>query len=171
MNRLIAAPQPGDLVITEYLANPSGTETDKEWVEIFVANPVDLNDLKVIGAGVPPQSDIDAAAPACKSNMCMPLTAGSYVLLAKKADPNLNGNLPAVDCVLVPSLSNSNDGIAIAHGSDLLHGVSWKKTQAEDLSGMLDPAAKDPMNIDADVPPWCVAQDAGTPKQENPSCP
>lgn len=171
MNRPIVAPVPGDLIITEFLANPSGTETDKEWVEVYVKNAVDLNDLKILGAGAPMQADVDAALPSCKSNTCVPLAADSYILLAKKLDTNINGGLPPVDCLLVPSLSNSNDGIAVAHGSDLLHGVSWTKTQAEDKTGMLDPASKDPMHINADAAPWCVAAGTGTPKQENPSCP
>ena len=170
-NRPIAAPAPGDLVITEFLANPSGTETDKEWVEVHVKNAVDLNDLKILGTGAPMQADIDAAAASCVSNACIPLAADSYILLAKKLDPNLNGNLPAVDCALVPSLSNSNDGVAIAHGSDLLHGVGYAKTQAEDIASQLDPASIDPMFTNADAAPWCAAAGPGTPKQENPSCP
>lgn len=73
--------------------------------------------------------------------------------------------------MLVPTLSNSNDGVAIAHGSVLLHGVAWTQSQAEDMSTALDPASKDPMYVNADVSPWCVSVDVGTPKQENPSCP
>jgi len=136
-----------------------------------VKNAVDLNDLKILGAGAPMQADIDAALPSCKSNTCVPLAADSYILLAKKLDSNINGGLPPVDCLLVPSLSNSNDGIAVAHGGALLHGVSYAKTQAEDKAAMLDPASKDPMHINADAAPWCVAAGPGTPKQENPSCP
>jgi hypothetical protein len=172
-NRPLVAPQPGDLVITEFLANPSGSETDKEWFEVHVKNAVDLNDLKVLGTGAPLQADIDAASPTCVSanQVCVPLAADTYILIAKKADPVVNGNLPPVDCLFTPALSNSNDGVAIAHGAALLHGVVWVKSQAEDKSTALDPASKDPMFLDSDVPPWCVSADAGTPKQENPSCP
>lgn len=170
-NRMIAAPAPGDLVITEFLANPSGTEGDKEWIEVFVAADIDLNGLKVLGTAAPAQPDVDAALPTCGGTDCRPVAAGSYVLLARKTDADVNGMLPPVDCLLPVTLSNSNDGVAIAHESTVLHGVGWTSAQDEDLSGMLDPASKDPMHTDADAPPWCQASDKGTPKQENPSCP
>lgn len=170
-NRALVVPQPGDLVITEFLANPSGTETDKEWVEVWVENAVDLNGLKVLGTADPVQPDIDAAVSTCGGPTCRPAAAGSYVLLARKSDPALNGGLPTVDCTLPVSLSNSPDGVALAHGPTKLHGVGWVSAQDEDLATMLDPGSKDIQFIDADMTPWCQAQDSGTPKQENPSCP
>lgn len=171
MNRLAVAPQPGDIVITEFLANPSGTEGDKEWVEVFVAADIDLNGLKVLGTADPAQADIDAATPACGGTDCRPVAAGTFVLLARKTDPLVNGMLPAVDCVLPVTLSNSNDGVAIAHVMTKLHGVGWTAAQDEDLSAYLDNNSNDPMHTNADAPPWCQAPDKGTPKQENPSCP
>jgi hypothetical protein len=165
-------PQPGDLVITEFLANPSGTETDKEWFEVFVVNTVDLNGLKLLGSGAPTQAEIDAAVPAVTGDACLTATAGSFLLFARKADPVVNGGLPPVDHLFKFALSNSNDGLALAHGSALLDGVGWVGAQAEDIAAQLDPAVLDPlMNDNPDAPPWCDAAGTGTPKQENPPCP
>jgi hypothetical protein len=171
MNRPINAPSFGDLVITELQANPMGDDANKEWVEVYVKNAVDLNDLKVLGAGDPPQTDIDAAIPACTSNICMPLAADTYILIAEVIEDAMNGELPQGDCKLVPTLSNSNDGVAIAHGGTMLHGVSWSASMADGDVTMLDPLDKHPMYIDADAPPWCDVAGPGTPKQENPQCP
>src|SRR4051812_24255418 len=41
--------KPGDLVITEFLNDPSGTDTGNEWIEIFntLGTPLDLKGITV----------------------------------------------------------------------------------------------------------------------------
>jgi hypothetical protein len=52
--RPIVAPVPGDLVINEFLADPTiVTDANGEWFELTVINPVDLNDLKIHQQGQP----------------------------------------------------------------------------------------------------------------------
>lgn len=169
--RNIVGPKPGDMVITEFLANPSGDENDKEWFEVFVSVDIDLNGLKILGSAAPIQPEIDAAEPACSLVECLEIPAGSYVLFARNDQPAVNGGLPPVDCVFSVSLLNLNDGVAIAHGETLLHGVEWAAPQPEDIARKLDPDFIDPMYSDADGPQWCAAGDLGTPKMLNPNCP
>jgi hypothetical protein len=113
-----------------------------------------------------------AAKPLLVSTNCLPAAAGTIQLFAHNNDPMINGNLPAVDHVVSTSLGNASGGISIGKADVLLHTVGWTVAQKAGKSSQLDPdGLVDPMNTSADGPPWCVAVNAGTPKQENPQCP
>ena len=171
--RLVVSPQPGDLVINEFLADPTiVTDANGEWFELKFLADVDLNDLKIINKANVDMATLAAAKPTLVSPDCLPAAAGSVQLFAHQADPMVNGNLPPVDHVVSTSLGNASGGISIGKADVLLHTVGWTVLQKPGKSSLLDPdGLADPMNISADGPPWCVAQDAGTPKQENPQCP
>lgn len=168
--RKIVAPQPGDLVITEFLANPFDPESNREWFEAWVATDLDLNGLKILGTATPTQAEIDDAAPACSKMNCIEISAGSYVLFAGSDDPVVNGGLPTVACELPVTLSNLGDAIAIAHGDTLLHSTIWATPQDANVSRQLDPDFIDTMSTDADDNKWCPASPP-TPKVENTDCP
>ena len=170
MMRPLVAPQPGDLVINEFMADPSAvTDANGEWFELRVVNPVDLNDLKIVNKA---NADVAALAPLLVSGECLRAEAGSFVLFAHQSDPAVNGGLPAVDHVVATTLGNAAGGLTVGHGATLLHSVAWTVAQKPGKSSLLDPdGVADPMNVSADGPPWCVAPDAGTPKLENPQCP
>jgi hypothetical protein len=171
--RAIVSPAPGDLVINEFLADPTVvTDANGEWFEIKVINSVDLNDLKIINKANVDMVTLAAAKPLLVSTNCLPAAAGTIQLFAHNNDPMINGNLPAVDHVVSTSLGNASGGISIGKADVLLHTVGWTVAQKAGKSSQLDPdGLVDPMNTSADGPPWCVAVNAGTPKQENPQCP
>lgn len=171
--RPVVSPVPGDLVINEFLADPTiVTDANGEWFEVKAINAVDLNDLKIINKANVDMATMAAAKPLLVSADCLPAAAGSLILFAHNADPLINGNLPAVDHVVSTSLGNASGGISIGKADVLLHTVGWTVAQKAGKSSELDPdGLADPMNISADGPPWCTAVDAGTPKQENPQCP
>jgi hypothetical protein len=52
--RAVVSPAPGDLVISEVMADPSGAVTGKEWFEVYVASAVDLNGVVAGLAGGSP---------------------------------------------------------------------------------------------------------------------
>lgn len=170
--RSIVPPQPGDLVITEVLADPDLViDPDGEWIEVWANTTVDLNGLKILDTATPDSGEIAAALPACQNMRCLTIPASGYALFALNADADSNGGLPEVDCIMPVTLANAGDGISIANDSTLLHGIEWTMAQTPGRSTTLDPAFKDPMYGSTDVAPWCTAVDAGTPKQENPPCP
>lgn len=173
MTRPIVAPKPGDLVINEFLSDPTiVTDANGEWFELAVLADVDLNDLKIINKPNVDMATLAAAKPLLVSPDCLRATAGSFVLFAHNADPMINGNLPPVDHVVSTSLGNASGGITIGLGDVLLHTTGWALAQKAGKSAALDPDGKlDPMNTSADGPPWCTSVDAGTPKLENPQCP
>ncbi len=82
---------PGDIVITELMIDPDGTEAEREWFEVLntTSNPIDLQNW-VIG---------DISSGASKShliNTSVVVPAGGYAVLAASDDPNLNGGITNV---------------------------------------------------------------------------
>ena len=171
--RPVVAPEPGDLVINEYMADPTvATDANGEWFELTALAPVDLNNLKIHNKANPDPATIAGLKPALVSGDCLAVAPGDFILFAHQADPGVNGGLPAVDHIFSPSLTNTNGGLSIAVADTLLHTVGWTLTQKAGKSTLLDPdGVLDPMNTLADGPPWCYAADAGTPKAANPQCP
>jgi len=171
--RPIVAPKPGDLVINEYMADPTlVTDANGEWFELAALAPVDLNDLKILNKANPDLATVAGLKPLLVANDCLSVAPGDFILFARQADPGVNGGLPPVDHVVGTSLTNTNGGLSIAVGDTLVHTVAWALTQKAGKSTLLDPdGVLDPMNTQADGPPWCYAVDGGTPKLANTQCP
>ncbi|NRD51458.1 lamin tail domain-containing protein, partial [Corallococcus exiguus] len=83
--RPVVLPAPGDLVITEVMANPRGDDTLGEWVELRATAPVDLNGVTLVA---------EAGEATVKAEGCLSLSAGEYAVLARRTDATLNGGLP-----------------------------------------------------------------------------
>jgi hypothetical protein len=168
--RAITSPAAGDLVINEVMSRPGATpDTTGEWIELYARANVDLNDLVI--STTTDTTRID-------SQQCVRVQSGQYVLLARSADPFVNGNLPTPNFVYTGlSLADTNQQLAIARGDagidsvSLLAAVSGKSLQ-------LDPARQDPVSND-DPMAFCAAPnrwvadgggDFGSPGAANPSC-
>ena len=170
--RDIVPPAAGELVITEFMANPAAvSDSAGEWFELRALAAFDLNGLelgKEVGDG--PLETIDVAE-------CIELSAGETALLARNNDSAANGGLPEVDVEFGFSLNNSNSGLFVASDGDLLDAITWTSV-ADGSSTSLDPGSYDPdLNDTANnVAPWCYASqpygdgDNGSPKADNPSC-
>jgi len=165
------SPGVGDVVVSEFLANPSGTETDREWFEVVANADVDLNNVKPLSKFAPTPAELTAAKSFGGTN-CIAIAAGERALVARKTDPGVNGGLPAVDATFGFSLANSAGAISLSVGDLVLDAVQWATSQGEDIATQLDPGVSNPaLNDSADADPWCDAVGPGTPKQENPACP
>ncbi|MEZ4380711.1 MAG: lamin tail domain-containing protein [Nannocystaceae bacterium] len=164
---------PGDLVITEFMADPiAADDVAGEWFELTAINPVDLNGLKTAKLA----ADLANAMPIV-SNDCLPIAAGEHVLFAQSPDPLLNGGLPDVDFDIPFALTNNSGGIAIGVADVVVDAIQYAVKQAAGKSVSLDPGAYNAdLNDDADMTPWCAAVDPygdgdlGTPKAVNPAC-
>ncbi|MBA3394415.1 MAG: lamin tail domain-containing protein [Deltaproteobacteria bacterium] len=172
--RPIVKPAAGQLVITEFLANPAGTtDTVREWVEIknTGATPFDLNGLTIgraSGTGTP-----------FNSGACVSVAGGAFGLWARSADPAMNGMLPAPDATYAIALVDSNGDIEIRDGATVLDATAWTTGIASGLTRQLDPDSTTAgMNDNASAAPWCPGTTAygdntnkGTPKAANVQCP
>lgn len=134
-------PQPGDLVITEFMANPAAaSDTDAEWFELYAVNQVDLNGL-IVGSTAGASIDRDEI----NSPDCLTFGPDQYILFAKSADTMENGNLQGVNFVHGFSMSQtngSNDDILVEfpEGTVLDTVVYDGGVVSSGVSRQLDPA-------------------------------
>jgi hypothetical protein len=165
--RPLEPPEPGDLVIVEWLANPSGVDDDKEWFEVLVNRAVDLNGLEI---GRTPGTIEDTLA----SADCLRFTAGSRVLFARESMAGLNGGLPPVDFTFDFALTNSGGSIFVGVGGAVLDQVSYSSS-TDGAATQLDVAKTAPADNDL-AANLCAGTEVygdgnrGTPRAANRSC-
>lgn len=163
-------PGPGDLVITEFMNDPSGTDANKEWFELH--NPTtaqfDLNGCtwEDDGGNV---ENIDQS---------VVIAPGAYIVLAQSADSGLNGGLPAVaysyggnpglgagDAITLTCTGGIVDTVDFAAFSSIVEGAALSLDPSGLASGANDTEGN-----------WCPAVgsygdgDLGTPGSPNPAC-
>ncbi|MBP9085522.1 MAG: lamin tail domain-containing protein [Kofleriaceae bacterium] len=168
--RASVKPGSGQLVITEFMASPAGTDGDKEWFEIknTGATAFDLNGL-TLNRTSPATSNIITSAD-CKS-----VAAGGYALFAHKTDAALNDMLPAVDATFTFALPGAGD-IRVLDGATVLDAITWT-TAVNDASSALDPDFTDVTGNDIAAnfclgsAPYGALTNKGTPKAANAQCP
>jgi hypothetical protein len=171
--RDIVVPTPGQLVISEFMANPAVvTDANGEWFEVRALASFDLNGLelgKLFADG--PLETVDVTD-------CIPLTAGQTALLASNADMGTNGGLPAVDYEFAMTLTNTNSALHVAAAGVLLDEITWTSV-ADGSSTSLDPDSYDPNINDLannGDPNWCYSitpysmDNDGTPGANNELC-
>lgn len=168
--RDVVVPQPGDLVITELMPNPAAAaDATGEWFEVLATRDVDLNGLQL---GKTPGTVTDTVA----SATCLRVPAGSYVVLARSADPLLNGGLPAPLAVFDMGLTNSASSLFIGAGDQVIDVVAWS-TSWDGAATSLDPGKStatdndDPLAWCRATTAWGAVTDLGTPGAANPGCP
>lgn len=129
--RPVVWPTVGDLVITEFMADPNGVlDAPGEWFEVVVNSPVDLNGVVLAGASGTPAT--------VTSTACIRPDAGTHVLFARNSDPAVNGGLPAVTHTFGFTLANSAGSITLSIDGGTLDTISWATTQAAGSSSQLD---------------------------------
>lgn len=168
--RAIVEPQAGDLVITEFMANPDVVaDGDGEWFEVFVGANVDLNGLelsRIVNASYTVQSTLS-------SPNCLAFTADTYVLFAADTDPLVNSGLPPVDFTFSFAMTNSNNGLAIGLGGVILDQLDYAATSAGASTALgasqaIDPASNDvPANLCTEAVVYGDGDNAGTPGAAN----
>ncbi|MDX2088553.1 MAG: lamin tail domain-containing protein [Kofleriaceae bacterium] len=190
--RDIVKPTPGQLVITEFLANPATTpsdppdgttDDDKEWFEIknTGAAAFDLNELGIANGAAAPTPTL------VQSSTCISVAPGGLALFARSKDMARNAGLPAVDATFSFKLTDSgvNAGIQIFDGATLLDAVKWTSVSSGRALG-LDPDHHNTTDNDMAAPtpaataekvyclgamPYGDNSNQGTPKAANPQCP
>lgn len=170
-------PEPGQLVITEIMADPAtATDANGEWVEIYNAgsSTVELAGLVI------KTSNPAASVPSDKSYLLAP---GGYAVIAKSADPAINGGIEGAIAVAGISLSNSTTtkvDVRLESAGKTIDSVLYNITGFPKVtSGVAMQLA--PGSIAADkndnAALWCLAStpygkgDKGTPGKANSECP
>ncbi|HZI07727.1 MAG TPA: lamin tail domain-containing protein [Archangium sp.] len=170
--RSLSRPRPGDLVITEIMADPKAVaDAQGEWVEVYALRDVDLNGVMLANEG--------SGRTLLGDSRCLELKAGTHGVLARSADSSLNGELPPVLATFAFGLSNSQEPHALRLSLDetLLDEVAWTGAATPGVSRQLDPARKDATRNDS-PDSFCQTPkdfrfglgDWGTPGAENRPC-
>ncbi|MCA9557179.1 MAG: lamin tail domain-containing protein [Myxococcales bacterium] len=172
----LGAPTEGELAITEIMYDPHGALSDAnaEWFEIYNTT-VEALDL---GTCVVRENGGQQVA------LAGTLQAGSYLLLARSADPGVNGGLQP-DLVFGFDLGNGGETLTIECGGATIDTVTYDDgplfPDAQFAALSLSPAASDEAAENDDGANWCLAplvyfvsgqgDHFGSPGQQNPACP
>ncbi|MCK6546037.1 right-handed parallel beta-helix repeat-containing protein [Myxococcota bacterium] len=162
---------PGDLVVTEIMFDPSGTETQREWFEIYntTSAPIDLVGFTFSDDGTD-SFTVARATPVV-------IAPGAYFVLGRNGDPALNGGVTVGYVYSGFALANSGDEIIISIGGVTIDRVAYDAAFPH-VPGQA--IALDPDNVDAtandDGASWCngasvlASGDRGTPGAANDPC-
>ncbi len=155
-NRLVSQPSPGSVRISEWMANPTGSDADFEWVEIVFEESADLAALRL-----GPSSD--SAGPVVDAGRCAPVAAGSHVVFG--ASPRA---APRVDAELRFSLGNGGPRSIVLIGDGAVldrvdydtttEGIAWQRDAGGEVCLALSEEEYGPGNF-------------GAPGQPNAPCP
>ena len=162
---------PGDLVISEIMANPAGTDTGNEWFEIYNAKSTAAN-----LAGV--QLGVSKADKSGEKDFVIPsgsIPAGGY-FVAGDADPK---SLPTFENLSygnnLGSLRNTDGRIAITCAAATIDEVTYS-TMSSGTSWQLSGASAPDYKANDDPANWCNSTNEyttgsfGTPGKANDVC-
>lgn len=178
-------PLPGDLRITEFMAHPRGVpDADGEWIELLALADLDLNEVQVAIDG--------GASTTVRAPGCLPIPRGERLLLARRAEPERNGGLPAVHATFGFALANTGRRAIVLRAPPVGSGASNAGLLVEIDRVEYDGAVRgrslqlfpepgpyaDGAPGAVEPPRWCAAPesarygagDAGTPGLPNPRC-
>ncbi len=139
-------PKQGDLIITEFMANPAMvSDTKGEWIEIFNTTDTDiiLNGLII--------SDTGSNKHTLSSDDDLIISAGGFFLMARNNDPGENGGMTPDYKYKNFSLSNAEDEIILSMDDqtildELAYNSDWPSYSGASLE--LDPGVLNPEDND-----------------------
>lgn len=163
--RIPAPTQPGELVITEAMANPKTVpDSQGEWFELY--NPSQTATYNLRGCEI-----ADDGAVKCTIGTDLIVAPLGWITIARNASP---GFTPTHVCSGL-SLTNSDpDQVIVRCGAKAIDRMAYEKAK-EATSLALDPAKLDAKAND-DPTAWCAAtavyndEDLGTPGAPNAAC-
>jgi hypothetical protein len=142
--RPVVSPAPGQLVITEIMASPDGTDSETEWFEARALASFDLNGL---GIGRISDTTPDPVG----TTDCIPVTDGTDVVFAHTLDSSKNslpaGKVLATFATGLSGTSSTGADIQITLGGAVVDAVTWAKATTNKSSqlnsGALSATAND----------------------------
>jgi hypothetical protein len=172
-------PGPGDLVITEVYANPTGSDNGRDWLELYVAGSaaVELNGLIIEnqGSGSPKRWSLD-------SLHCLTALPATYVVVGGENTSEDSVSVDAElgelgDSLLLGTLAPRLAVIAPASAGEVVVDAIEYGPPVSGVSTTLDAGILDATDND-DSTNWCAAPSAhppfagtGSPGEANDACP
>ncbi|MBL4632820.1 MAG: lamin tail domain-containing protein [Kofleriaceae bacterium] len=169
-SRDVVNPGVGELVISEFMANPDAVpDAVGEWFEIVATASFDLNGIVAGKVADDPKLNI-------VDENCITVSAGDRFLFARSEDPLVNGGLPTPDYTFSFSMTNSGASATLFVGTSdtVIDQIAWTGS-GTGKSTALDSLLEDAISND-DESNWCDGQtpygdgDLGTPGTANLPC-
>ena len=109
--RGLVPPAIGELVISELLFDPSGSDGEKEWIELYNGSErtLDLNGLSIVNYVLGAEDNIKKATVGGVS--CVKVEPGEYAVVGATDDVLMNGNLTVTGSAENLSFYNSAPGV------------------------------------------------------------
>ncbi|MAF65686.1 MAG: hypothetical protein CMJ84_08520 [Planctomycetes bacterium] len=173
---LLSKPQPGDVVISEFMSNPAAvSDSQGEWIELRNTLPwrLDMEGLVISDA----DGDLFGLSNGGAGILIGP---GATLVLGNNPDPATNGGVEIDMAYTGFVLANGEDEIYVhTRAGVLLDAVEYSAAGAWPLtpgcSASLDPGSSDPLSND-DPGNWCASSaplpggDSGSPGAPNAPC-
>ena len=164
----------GDLVVTEIMLDPGGTDTGLEWFEIYnpLGTAIDLGGMEIF------TRDTDGTG--AKSHVIGQgtINAQSYFTLGDVRSGPLPAWIGYSYADALGSFGNARGVVGIKCGATVVDQATWSRVAKSDRSRMLDPTIAKTSAENDDEANWCDTQggtvysgtSAGTPGAENAVC-
>ncbi len=158
--RAVRRPAAGDVVISEWMADPAAvTDSAGEYFEVLATRDVDLNGV-VLG-------DSSTTVTRLSSSKCLAVAANGFALFARTTNAAANGNLPAPMATFSFDLNNTNETIRVLNtDGGVLDTVTYATAKAG-TSTQLKPGLTSPADNDM-ATNLCQTPDAGANRYGNP---
>lgn len=166
----IEAQQPGDVIITEFMPDPSKVaDASGEWLEVYNTSnhAIDLNGWHM--------SDLKSKNHTISVTDSLIIKANGFLLFAIKADSSVNGGLVPDYTYSNFTFANSAGKIALTNETGIIIDSVYYSSSGAGKSWSLDPLHF--LAFENDVPAnWCYsnthygAGDMGTPGKMNTAC-
>lgn len=112
----------GDLIVSEFLANATGDDLNREWLEVFntTTDPIDINGWMLADNGGEVHT-IDHGVP-------LVVPAKAHLVLGASADPLQNGGTSVAYAWGVDgfTLGNGGDEIILRQGTTVIDAIGWE---------------------------------------------
>jgi len=115
-------PAPGNVIVTEFLANANGNDIGKEWIELYntTSEPIDLNGWEL--------TDNGSDSHVIDNGGALIIPPASYRVIGAADDAWVNRGVP-IDFAWNPdelTLGNGGDEIILKHGNDVIHAIGYE---------------------------------------------
>lgn len=152
VSRSLNPPGPNRLIFTEVMPSPDTLQSDREWFELLALDDMDLNGVRIARGSL---NGTSATRVTITSEQCIAVKAGTFLVLARKSDPSVNGGIAAPIHTFDFSLVD-NDTLYASYSGTLIDKASYTDPGAKKSAQLSNNRLEAWVNDSAYA--WCPGQ-------------